>query len=249
MNSNNAIQDELKDLGSTLTHEHARPVFDLPESYFENFAASVLARIKREQEVNAHDELKNLSSTLSAIPRKMPFSIPEAYFSSLTQDLPSLIKEDSLPQMLDVPTRTVPYEVPAGYFENLPAQLMNRVSKPKTKVISLGSKRILYYATAAMIAGLMAITGIMYFKSTNTKSIDPAKQPNDWVAKKLENFSSKELEEFINITDVGVHKNDLAQNSGTTQEVRQLLKDVPDNELDAFLNAIPSDIEDLSTTN
>jgi hypothetical protein len=246
MNSNNAIQDELKDLGSTLPREHAKPVFDLPESYFENFAASVLARIKNDQEVNAHDELRDLSATLSAIPRNMPFSVPENYFSSLINDLPALVKEDPLPVELDVPDRTMPFEVPAGYFENLPAQILSKASKPKTKIISLGTSW-LRYATAAMIIGLVALSGILYFNSSTGKKIDPATQPNAWVALKLQDVSIKELEDFITNADAGVNKNNLAQTSVAAQEVRRLLHDVPDNELDAFLKAVPSD--DLSSTN
>lgn len=241
MNSKNVIQDELKDLGSSLNRELAMPVFDLPESYFENFAASVLARIKGENEPAAFTEIKELSSTLSAIPRNMPFSVPENYFSNLTNDLASLTKEDDVPEALMVADKAMPYAVPAGYFENLPAQILGKVSKPKTKIISLGSHRFRNLAAAAMVAGLMAVSGIVYFSSQSGKSIDPAKHPNDWVAAKLKNVSNQELEEFINTADAVAGKKDIAKNMTSAREVRQMLSDVPDKELDAFLNAVSAD--------
>ncbi|MEO6069820.1 MAG: hypothetical protein ABIN57_01525 [Chitinophagaceae bacterium] len=247
MNSKNAIQDELKQLGSTLDREHAMPVFNLPENYFENFAASVMARIKREEAMNAQDELKALSSTLSAIPRKMPFSVPEGYFNNLTNELPTLVTDDPIPMELKTISRKVPYEVPAGYFENLPAQLLEKVSKPKTKIISLSNHRFRNLAAAAIVTGIMAISGIYYFANNSGKSIDPANQPNAWVAAKLKNVSNQELEDFIQNTGSTLYKKDVAKTSVTTQEVRRLLNDVPDKELDAFLQAIPSD--DLSMIN
>lgn len=250
MNSKKAIQEELEALGSKLPVENAQPVFDLPEGYFENFAASVLAKVKGvEHELSAAEELNGLSPLLAGLPRTTPYTVPENYFSNLSQTIPALITEDEAPVMLQGMSKTLPYSVPDGYFENLPAQILSKLPKPETKIISMGSRRWMRYASAAMVAGLMAIAGIFYFNSGSKPSIDAAKQPTAWVASKLKDVSNKDLEEFIKTTDVTTASTQTAQSGVSTQDVRKLLNDVPDEDLNAFLSEVPVETEDLSSVN
>src|SRR6476469_4602377 len=118
MNSRDAIQQELKDLRSSLPPtNNEQPVFTVPEGYFENFAASVLAMVKRQPSVPAADELTELSPVLAAIPRQTPYHVPEDYFTHLAIDLPALVNEEALPDLLTTHTKQMPYHVPAGYFD------------------------------------------------------------------------------------------------------------------------------------
>lgn len=247
MNSKNAIQDELRELNNSFPHNKEKPVFDLPQGYFENFAASVLARIKGETEVNAHDELKALSSTLSAIPRPMPFSVPENYFSGLAGNLPALIQDDYVPMELKLSGKKVPYDVPADYFQNLPYLILSKVTKPKAKVVSLSSVKWIRYTAVAVITGVIAVSSVIYF---NNKTTDAAQQPGTaWVATELQNVSNKDLEEFISTTDAGFKNKEVAQAPVKNAEVRKLLRDIPDGELEAFLATLPADNEEFSLTN
>jgi hypothetical protein len=250
MNSKNAIQEELRDLDSSLP-KCEKPVFDLPEGYFENFAASVLAKIKGEAEISVQEELQHLSSTLSTIPRTMPFSVPEAYFANLTSNLPTLLKDDFVPEELKKLAKRVPYDVPVDYFENLPAQILSKVAKPKAKVVSMSARHWVRYAAAAIVTGLIAISGILYFKNNTGKEIalDPLKEPKAWVADKLEDVSNQDLEEFISTTDVGLNGKEIVQTVVTAQEVRKLLNDIPDNELDVFLDEVPTESEEALMVN
>src|SRR5690349_6811988 len=111
MSTNKHIQDELRELNSTLPSHAKEPVFSVPESYFENFAASVLVRIKEETAVSAADELTSLSPLLAGLSKKMPYGVPENYFSTLDTAIPSLIQEDQLPSFLAEHPRTNPYQV------------------------------------------------------------------------------------------------------------------------------------------
>lgn len=246
MNSRNAIQIELNDLRSSLPADNKQPVFTVPNDYFENFAASVLAKVKsRPITDNADEELKNLSPVLAAISKRPPFSVPENYFSQLATGLPALVNEAALPEFLQSHTKQMPYPVPTGYFEGLAAQVAAKVMQPKAKVISLQS-RFMRYAAAAVVAGIL-VTGGIFYLAGNQNSLDPALQPDAWVAQKLKNVSSSDLEAFLTNTGSGFTSKELAQ-KGSKAEVRQMLRDVSTTELDVFLAELPAD-NDMSNLN
>ena len=242
MNSHDAIQQELKDLRSSLPPDKEQPVFTVPEGYFENFAASVWAKIKTQQ-TNVTDELEHLSPVLAAIPKTTPFSVPENYFSHLATGLPALVNDEALPEILKSHTKQMPYTVPSGYFEGLTAQVAAKVA-PKAKVVSF-STRVMRFAAAAVITGVIAVAGVLYLNNRST-ALDPAEQPHAWVEQKLQNVSNQDLEAFINTADVGFNSKELAKHS--KGEVRQMLRDVSTNELNAFLNEVPLET-DFSRTN
>lgn len=239
MNSRTHIQSELKQMNSSLPFDVKMPVFDVPESYFEGFADAVLAKIKGQQAVSVTDELESITPLLAGIPRNMPYSVPDNYFNNVIQNLPQLTQEeDELPKML-AGAQKMPYEVPSGYFEQLPQQVLGRVAPPKAKIVSL-SRSWMRYAVAAVLIGIVAVSSILYFSGGK---VDPVQQTEQWLAKKLKNVSNQELEEFINT--VSINGTETAKREGTAKpEVRMLLKDVSDSELDAFLSGIPADNSD-----
>lgn len=237
MNSRDAIQQELKDLRSSLpTTNTEQPVFTVPEGYFENFAASVLAKVKSQLSVPAADELNTLSPVLAAIPKHTPYRVPENYFQHLATDLPALVNDVALPNFLQTHTKQMPYAVPDGYFEGLAAQVAAKVPKPQAKIISLSS-RVARYAAAAVVTGVIAAAAFFYGGKGN--SLDPAKQPGAWVAQKLRGIPKQDIEAFLKTTDADFGSNELAK--GSSGEVRQLLRDVSTTELDAFLKELPTE--------
>ena len=243
MNSPNAIQNELKELNSSLPFENKQPVFTVPEGYFENFSAAVWAIIKS-QHATPKEELETVSPLLAAIPKKMPFTVPENYFQSLGADLPRIPETEELPDVLRQASRQLPYSVPEGYFNSLAGTLLQKVKKPAGRVVSFGS-RIVRYAAAAAIIGLVVLGGIFYFNGSS--GLDPARSSGEWVAEKLEKVSNQELDQFIKTADVDPNGGELAGKSA--REVRNLLSDVTTSELEAFLNEHPTDNEELSVIN
>jgi hypothetical protein len=241
MNSRNAIHEELQELSSSLPMDK-QPVFTVPEGYFENFAAAVLAKIKSQHATETDTELQELSPMLAAISKKMPFAVPEGYFSNLAKDIPAITADDELPAFLQH-AKQMPYTVPQGYFENLADNVLSKVQKPTAKVISF-PKSFMRYAAAAVITGIVAISSIVYFKGNST--IDPSKQSEEWVAKKLKNVSNEALEDFINNADVST---DVATSTKSKTEVRSMLQNVSNKELDAFLDDVPMDDEIMMATN
>jgi hypothetical protein len=216
-----------------------QPVFTVPEGYFENFAASVLAKIRSQPSVPAADELAELSPVLAAIPKRQPYHVPEDYFQHLATGLPALVNDgEALPDLLQNHTKQMPFTVPDGYFDGLAAQVAAKVAKPQAKVVRL---RFMRYAAAAIVIGLIALTGLFYWKRTGSVVPDPDKQPDVWVAQKLKNIPKQDIEAFLKNVDTGHNSRELAQKGGKA-DVQALLRDVSTTELDAFLKELPADV-------
>jgi len=79
MSSRNAIQDELKSLGSSLPVTD-NPFFSVPQGYFEELADSILAKVKASEILTPQAELNELSPLLAGIPKVTPYSVPSFYF-------------------------------------------------------------------------------------------------------------------------------------------------------------------------
>ncbi|MDQ3681674.1 MAG: hypothetical protein M3352_01210 [Bacteroidota bacterium] len=247
MNTRKHIQEELESLKSNLPYFIERPVFNLPEGYFDNFAASVFAKIKEGVAISATDELRELSPALASIKKEMPFNVPENYFSTLFNEVPLLIHDEEVSNLLANHHKTMPYEVPVDYFTNLPNSVLAKLSKPTAKVISIKRSNWMKMAVAATVAGIIAVSGIFYLNDKSS-TIDPSKQPGQWVAKKLEGISNQTLDEFIKTADFNASEN-FAKTSGNSSDVRNMLKEVSDNELEAFLATMPNDDEELFIVN
>ncbi len=243
MNNHVTIQDELKELNSLLPFDKGPELYSVPEGYFEGFAQSVLQRLKFDA-LSASEELGEIAPFLSSLPKKMPFSVPEGYFTESTEGLSDWVKEESLPQFLQS-TRQMPFAIPEGYFESLPGVILKKVSPNEAKVIPISSSRKwMRYAVAAMVAGIIAVSSVLYF-GNNNQPIDPASESYEWVAKNLKNVPNKELDDFINTTYI--NSTSLANTKTVDKtELRKLLKDVPDSEITKFLEEVSIDNEDLS---
>ena len=232
MNRYKNIQDELNELKSSLK-VGIEPVFNLPEGYFENFAHTVLERI-RLNEADAHSEIGTLSPLLASLSRKMPLTVPENYF----EEISPAIRKDS--EILSSIGKGMPYSVPPHYFDDLADAVQSRVWVPKAKVVPF-RKRALRMTAAAVITGLIAISGWVYFNQDNSSV--SVNETGKWVTNKLDGVSNQELEEFIKITSTEGVSEPIAATS--KPEVRNLLSDVSDSDLDNFLAEMPED-EELS---
>ena len=248
MNSRSTIQQELKELSSLLPHEIKQPVFTVPEGYFEAFAASVWEKLRGQHGQTPYDELTELSPVLAAIPKKMPFTVPQNYFSGFTQTVPELVKDDEVPQALQSISRQMPHAVPAGYFEGLSADVLAKVNRPGAKVVSFGFRRLMRVAAAAVVVGVMALTGWVLFGNEGGQPLDPNTESSEWVAKRLQGVSNQALEDFIMTADIGYEASADLQ-TGNGADVQKLLKEVSDSELDAFLKQVPTANEELYLIN
>lgn len=214
----------------------------VPEGYFEGLAGNIMARI-RSMEGSAAEEIQNLSPLLAGLSRQMPYAVPEGYFQTLAPDALAVASGEPVMTVLENASRVMPYEVPAKYFEDLSQQVLNRVQP--AKVILMVRRRWMRLAVAAALTGLVALGGYFY-AIRNSQSVEG----NPAVAGQLNGVSNQELDEFIKITDITSTSEQTASNQAPVKtDVKRMLKDVSDNELESFLNQVPTDDEDLFVIN
>jgi len=241
MTNRNIILNELKDLESFLGNYHPQNIYTVPNGYFEGLPTQILNRIKALEAANAKDELKYLSPFLSNVSKEMPYAVPAGFFQSLSEDVLKKISEHedyqtseeeigSLSPLLSSLKNKNPYSIPAGYFE----KLETGAEKKETKVISITRRRWYRLAVAAVVIGIVAISGLAIFRS---KQVDPNKNPQAWIEKNVDKKVSKDkIDEFVKLaedgsTNVAYEKDDVKH-----AEIKELMKDVPEKEIEAFLN-------------
>ncbi|MGZ5190354.1 MAG: hypothetical protein ACXWCZ_04995 [Flavisolibacter sp.] len=243
------IQNELKGLNSSLPNKASESPFSVPEGYFEGFAASVIARIKNESTSaeSASAEIAQLSPCLASISRTMPFEVPENYFQTNIDVLPAIINDNEDSLVLSFIEKDMPLEVPQGYFFNLPERVMETVEPREHKVVKMSGRKWMRIAVAAMIAGIITVSGIVYFKTDNHGNVNNNTVANQTIKpdikKELKAVSTAELDAFINTRVVNDYSA-TAKNSTKNNDVKTLLEDVSDKELDAFLDQVPTDVEE-----
>jgi hypothetical protein len=244
MDNRNIIQDELKALDSSLPASPDSLSFSVPDGYFEGLAASVMARIKS-SESTAAEEIAQISPLLAGISRTMPFTVPDHYFTENLESLSAVVGAEPVSELLSPAGKSMPFSLPEGYFDGLGTQVLDRVERPRAKVISMGSHKWMRWAAAAMIAGVVTISGISYFGSSNKAQVT-VDNPQ-WVATNLKNVSAKDIDEFVRAADVTASSSVTAQNKGVkNNDVKKLLQDVSTKDLDAFLEQVPAEDEELA---
>jgi hypothetical protein len=242
MTNRKIILDELAGLESTLTNHSPQNIYAVPDGYFEGLPTQIMNRIKALDAANAKDELKYLSPLLSNISKEMPYQIPGGFFQNLSDDVLKKISEEedhqtsaeeieTLSPLLSSLKNKNPYSVPAGYFETL----KTGVEKKETKVISITKRRWYRLAVAAVVIGVVAIGGLLFIKPGQ---VDPNKNPDKWISKNVSKKVSKDkIDEFVILADEGDNqKTEDISNAAKAEEVKELMKDVSEKEIQDFLN-------------
>ncbi|HYM94366.1 MAG TPA: hypothetical protein VET23_09530 [Chitinophagaceae bacterium] len=240
------ILQELNDLGSTLGNIAPQNIYLVPDGYFEELANQVLNRVKNLHKENAQDELVYLSPLLSSLSIKNPYSVPEGYFESLEERL-STVHENknyqspqeelaAISPLLSRLNKQGPYNLPQGYFETLEEMLGSRLDKkPERKVVSIVNRSWFRYAAAAVLVGAVAVGGFLF--EGKKSSIDPNKNPDEWVAKNVKKVSTDKLDDFIKLADEESSAKEVsAAKDEKSDDIKDLMKDVPENQIQEFLN-------------
>jgi hypothetical protein len=254
MSSQKNIKDELKSLQSGLLLKND-PVFSVPDGYFEGLASSVLAKVKS-SEASANTELAELSSLLAGISKEMPYSVPFSYFEQNTELPPDFSKEPHFSVLNSIGKKT-PYKIPLGYFETLSEQMVVKTVQPTAKVVPLFARKWMRMAAAAVVGGILFVGGYQYFDekasanlaSSSTDSTENLVARNaPAIEQEIKKTSTKELNEFIKTIGVTVKSPQRGEASSDKDKVKELLKDISDAEMEAFLSALPTSDEELFVT-
>jgi hypothetical protein len=240
MTNRNTILNELAELGSDLKDHNPQNIYALPAGYFEGLADQILNRIKALEATNVKEELTYLSPLLSNISKEMPYAVPAGFFQELSDDLLKKISDhevyqtskeeiESLSPLLGSLKNKNPYSIPAGYFE----ALESKVEKKETKVISITTRRWYRLAVAAVVIGIVAIGGLLFIKP----QADPVDNPQAWFEKNLKKVNKDKIDEFVSLAnDDSNEKVDNESEAAKKAEIKELMKDVPEKEIEAFLN-------------
>ena len=230
--------------------------FSVPSGYFDGFAAQVLARIKAGASQTGSiqsgtsglvmgegvaEELARLSDIVSRIGREMPYRLPEGYFEEISPVLTLLRGK---------PT----YRAPAGYFEQLESELapkaMQPLAKPdmsiasEAKVIPFGRRGKLvkgnwwkYSSVGAVAACLILVfswpqlhTDLMHTSEVRQLALD--------LPQNLHRVSDQEIQAYLDDQNSILAEpvtNTTATLDMNEGDVKSLLADVPDGELQQYM--------------
>ncbi|MDB5207132.1 MAG: hypothetical protein JWR72_2207 [Flavisolibacter sp.] len=247
MSNQKNIQDELNSLESGLTVNNDQ-VFSVPEGYFEGFASSLLAKVKA-SEVSAQTELAELSPLLAGIPKVTPYSVPFFYFEQNAALIPDFSEDPQLSFLSEIGKAVVPYKIPQGYFDTLPEQIVSKVTQPMAKVVPLFARKWMRMVAAAVVGGILFVGGYQYFNdkppadlagnsSDTTQNFVAQNAPA--IEQEIRKTSTKELDEFIKNVGINVKTAKAETSSSGKDNAKELLKDVSDTEMEAFLSALPT---------
>jgi hypothetical protein len=241
-----SVVEELSYISPQLSTISKHIPYNVPVGYFDGLASQVLNRIKAIESANAAEELGYLSTLLSKVSKQMPYDVPAGYFEGLAEKAMQSVREsadiqtakeelETLSPLLGGLKKQMPYSVPQGYFENLTEKIVAEENKPAVKVISITSRKWFRYAAAAMVIGVIATLGLTLFSKKDT--VDPGTNSHAWVEKKLKKVSTEKIEEFIQLTDEEKSiKESLVSVDNKTPEVKDLIKDIPEKEIQSLLN-------------
>lgn len=241
MTNRNTILNELNELGSVLGTLDPQNLYEVPTGYFEGLPTQVMNRIKALDAKNAKEELAYLSPLLSSASKEMPYTVPAGYFQYLTESLLYSVNSnagqtsedeiENLSPLLSSLKNKNPYSIPEGYFETLEA----KTEKTEAKVISFTKRRWYRMAIAAAVIGIVAITGLLFINGGKTNI---GKNPEAWVKKNVINkVSDEKIDEFVTlVTPDGTQKTTDENEAADQAEIKELMKDVSQKEIDEFLN-------------
>lgn len=257
MTKRDNILQELNELSSQLAGSQPSTVYAVPAGYFEGLATQVLSRIKAMEAANPADELLYLSPFVSSISKEMPYSIPTGYFQSLTQNIQHAINStaqnagqetESISPLLAGLKKENPYSIPQGYFENLASDIAVKETATEAKVISLTRRSWFRYAAAAVVTGVIVLTGFMIFDKAGSDKSGGQVLAN--VLKDVNKLNDTQKDDLLDFLDAGMNGTEIAQVStdNKSKEIQQLLQDVSEEELKDFQQQ-SEDVEEVLMTN
>jgi hypothetical protein len=242
MTSRNTILNELNEIESTLGNLSPQNLFVVPYGYFEGLPARIMARIKALEAGNAKEELEYLSPMLSNLSKELPYSVPAEFFQNfadrVTQQLTANVNHKTseeeiaeLSPLLSKLKNKNPYSVPAGYF----AGLATPGVKKATKIISITGRRWYRFAAAAVVIGIVVVSGWLLL----TDQPNVMKDPQAWIKKNVnKKVSQDKIDELVTLvkTEGNTNINDEIKAANEQAEIKEMMKDIPEKEIEAFLN-------------
>lgn len=226
------ILNELQAIAPGLVQAGAEQPQSLPEGYFDILPSVILSRIREEQDVPAG----YFDGLASRIMGRIAEVRREAGDDELGQLAPTLAGMD----------RKMPYSLPEGYFNDLADHIVAGQHKP-ARIISMGLRRVVRYAAAAVVTGLL-LTGAWFMirddrSATTPGQLAQAEKSADTLPETaLANFldETRSLDELDPATEENVKVEDMALLNLDDQKLGEILTTMTDKELADYVNSDPN---------
>jgi hypothetical protein len=213
--------------------------FKVPDNYFENLAGEVLSRIQNHQ---PGEELQSISPLLAGLEKRNPFSAPEGYFDEMPANVAAGIRAidfvqselDILPPALASCKGKNVFEVPPGYFTTLAGDVLGKLKSQAPVVKMQFGRRVLKYAVAAAVVGIIAISAWLYNRNEGGQSANIAAANLD---SSLQQLTETELSNYVetNLSVVMPDPGTNAANDLDPQDMHAMLADISDADLEQYL--------------
>ena len=209
--------------------------YQVPDGYFDSLPQTILQKIRESDsagaelagapgivsEEDAFAELSTLSPLLSGISKKPPFEVPENYFAELSGKLISGTRSSEV-----------------GIMEaQVPAPVQAKV------VTGMFSRRVLQYAAAAVISGLVITAG---FFLMSRQSQDQQLVSEKGLEEKTEQTSDADILNYLADQPLSVSDLQLINSEAeiNVDAIPDMLADVSDEELQQYVQ-LQSDVKPL----
>lgn len=220
--------------------------FETPPGYFESLSDHVLNRIHALQASSPKEELEALSPLLVQIDKTPPFAKPGDFFEELPSDVLAGVHAidfvnhelETLPLILSAVNKENIYKVPDSYFNTLPLQILNKINQQQNRLISSDFKRrLIRYAMAALIAGVIAVGTWEFFQNKPTAINDNGLTGINKISD-TEKISDDEIVNYLEFNEdtLSENNNSNAVPDFKEEEVKELLADLSDDELQQYLD-------------
>lgn len=229
----------VKKEGSAVFQNNKEKAYEVPAGYFDQLSDSILNKVRALENGSAKEELEVLSPLLGGLSKQSPFSVPDGYFEELPSNITDGAKaidlvneelENLSPMMSSLKTINV-YEAPANYFEEFPASVLGIAKQQKpAKVVSMTfTRKLMQYAVAAVMTGLVIIGGLKIFNGTDTIT-----EPS------IASISETEILQYLesngdNVESVTNTANNEESIDLSADDMKAMLADISDEELQQYV--------------
>lgn len=234
------ILQELQELNSSLVPASPAMGYQVPDGYFESLATNVLQRIKAMEALSPAEELAHLSPLLAGISKQSPYTVPADYFAGLDpaiafyEDLDAQEELAQLSPLLGGLSKKHPFKVPEGYFEKPLSPVIEK--REEAPVVRMAPRKWFQYAIAASVTAIVALGAVLWLNQRSAPGAN--KQPYAWVEKNMKKVSTEDISKFVELADETTP--DVAK-ADVSADVKSLLKNVSDKEIQDFLKDLPAD--------
>ena len=214
--------------------------FSVPQQYFEGLAGEVLSRIHQQDPA---EEIRSISPLLAGLEKRNPFSAPEGFFDEMPTNVAAGIRAidfvqselEILPPPLSGAKGINVFEVPENYFTHLADNILLKV-KPEAPVRKLSFRsRVIRYAAAAAVVGIIAISAWLYNRTNSDDSAVNIAALN--LDSSLQQLSDAEISNYVEV-NLNVALPDPGKNAANDldpQDMHAMLADISDSDLEQYL--------------